>query len=130
MPSPTEFSSPRSTASDTRGHRKAAWNSGGIRLSPIPSARSLPKPPATRKRFSSWRATRIASKTSGATGRFFATAALTLTPPFWSDGSSELLAAEFSQSVLPRLLDARRSEEHTSELQSQFHLVCRLLLEK
>src|SRR5689334_23570788 len=31
------------------------------------------------------------------------------------------------------LRDARaacRSEEHTSELQSQFHLVCRLLLEK
>src|SRR5438309_8893653 len=29
-------------------------------------------------------------------------------------------------------LDGRggRSEEHTSELQSQFHLVCRLLLEK
>src|SRR5438309_6442234 len=25
---------------------------------------------------------------------------------------------------------AYRSEEHTSELQSQFHLVCRLLLEK
>src|SRR5689334_24330399 len=29
--------------------------------------------------------------------------------------------------VSPR---AARSEEHTSELQSQFHLVCRLLLEK
>src|SRR5689334_24534841 len=29
----------------------------------------------------------------------------------------------------PRPLDDR-SEEHTSELQSQFHLVCRLLLEK
>src|SRR5689334_23916749 len=31
-----------------------------------------------------------------------------------------------------RLHDRRtaRSEEHTSELQSQFHLVCRLLLEK
>src|SRR5438309_5547578 len=30
-----------------------------------------------------------------------------------------------------RLVPAeRRSEEHTSELQSQFHLVCRLLLEK
>src|SRR5438309_9265873 len=28
------------------------------------------------------------------------------------------------------LEEARRSEEHTSELQSQFHLVCRLLLEK
>src|SRR5689334_24535435 len=27
-------------------------------------------------------------------------------------------------------LGAVRSEEHTSELQSQFHLVCRLLLEK
>src|SRR5438309_4069746 len=26
--------------------------------------------------------------------------------------------------------DGKRSEEHTSELQSQFHLVCRLLLEK
>src|SRR5438309_10718889 len=26
--------------------------------------------------------------------------------------------------------NAPRSEEHTSELQSQFHLVCRLLLEK
>src|SRR5689334_24302853 len=29
----------------------------------------------------------------------------------------------------PRL-SSTRSEEHTSELQSQFHLVCRLLLEK
>src|SRR5687768_18113582 len=27
-------------------------------------------------------------------------------------------------------LDLRRSEEHTSELQSRLHLVCRLLLEK
>src|SRR5689334_23580214 len=35
--------------------------------------------------------------------------------------------------VAGRLLrprEHRRSEEHTSELQSQFHLVCRLLLEK
>src|SRR2546430_5809203 len=29
-----------------------------------------------------------------------------------------------------RVADARRSEEHTSELQSQSNLVCRLLLEK
>src|SRR5689334_25138792 len=28
------------------------------------------------------------------------------------------------------MMQAMRSEEHTSELQSQFHLVCRLLLEK
>src|SRR2546422_2132485 len=27
-------------------------------------------------------------------------------------------------------IDSRRSEEHTSELQSRLHLVCRLLLEK
>src|SRR5689334_24630897 len=31
---------------------------------------------------------------------------------------------------LDAMLDVLRSEEHTSELQSQFHLVCRLLLEK
>src|SRR3989449_10048886 len=31
---------------------------------------------------------------------------------------------------LKRLYDRRRSEEHTSELQSRLHLVCRLLLEK
>src|SRR5439155_26969762 len=29
-----------------------------------------------------------------------------------------------------RLMNLRRSEEHTSELQSRGHLVCRLLLEK
>src|SRR3989338_3319293 len=32
--------------------------------------------------------------------------------------------------VLNATLPSIRSEEHTSELQSQFHLVCRLLLEK
>src|SRR2546429_4816351 len=30
----------------------------------------------------------------------------------------------------PRAVRGRRSEEHTSELQSRLHLVCRLLLEK
>src|SRR5689334_25415768 len=33
-------------------------------------------------------------------------------------------------SSLPSRYSRLRSEEHTSELQSQFHLVCRLLLEK
>src|SRR2546429_6642590 len=32
--------------------------------------------------------------------------------------------------LTPAVLDDRRSEEHTSELQSRLHLVCRLLLEK
>src|SRR5689334_6819576 len=39
------------------------------------------------------------------------------------------LTASTAFSVSPQKV-AKRSEEHTSELQSQFHLVCRLLLEK
>src|SRR5689334_24387598 len=41
----------------------------------------------------------------------------------WSPEDAENLLHDF-------LYDLVRSEEHTSELQSQFHLVCRLLLEK
>src|SRR5207253_10883155 len=37
------------------------------------------------------------------------------------------LSAQLTGAVLP---DGSRSEEHTSELQSRGHLVCRLLLEK
>src|SRR5438309_5875707 len=37
-------------------------------------------------------------------------------------------AAEYGRAESRKL--SSRSEEHTSELQSQFHLVCRLLLEK
>src|SRR2546429_5558118 len=44
-------------------------------------------------------------------------------------GLSQTMAADFS--TLPgRLRSSARSEEHTSELQSRLHLVCRLLLEK
>src|SRR3989338_4527286 len=42
------------------------------------------------------------------------------------DGKIELSLADALALVLENNL---RSEEHTSELQSQFHLVCRLLLE-
>src|SRR2546429_873558 len=35
-----------------------------------------------------------------------------------------------AQTACDGLHDKRRSEEHTSELQSRLHLVCRLLLEK
>src|SRR5207244_6698955 len=41
----------------------------------------------------------------------------------------EIDAAQL-QRVLANLLENARSEEHTSELQSPDHLVCRLLLEK
>src|SRR5689334_23770334 len=41
---------------------------------------------------------------------------------------------DFIERIVEEALDevrvTQRSEEHTSELQSQFHLVCRLLLEK
>src|SRR5689334_23941879 len=37
---------------------------------------------------------------------------------------------EEARTVMSAMTALPRSEEHTSELQSQFHLVCRLLLEK
>src|SRR5687768_18052547 len=45
-----------------------------------------------------------------------------------ADRKAELARIGRSQELEPRL--DRRSEEHTSELQSRLHLVCRLLLEK
>src|SRR6266481_660049 len=54
--------------------------------------------------------------------------------PSWKLGRQpymvELDAAIFPIAPPATSLPGRRSEEHTSELQSQFHLVCRLLLEK
>src|SRR5947208_11335439 len=48
-----------------------------------------------------------------------------------ADGRSQTKSHQYNQTgkILP-LLRRRRSEEHTSELQSPDHLVCRLLLEK
>src|SRR5689334_24518820 len=41
------------------------------------------------------------------------------------------IAVEVTDAIRPGVVSIpHRSEEHTSELQSQFHLVCRLLLEK
>src|SRR3989442_7883212 len=63
-----------------------------------------------------------------------------LTPPGHSDGGSTdahrvgrrglLSAARGSPRARAQSRPAARSEEHTSELQSRPHLVCRLLLEK
>src|SRR2546422_4286633 len=39
-------------------------------------------------------------------------------------------AEDIRQQTLEELIRESRSEEHTSELQSRLHLVCRLLLEK
>src|SRR3712207_9209121 len=42
----------------------------------------------------------------------------------------DMLCRPQNRRLLERDLDAMRSEEHTSELQSRQYLVCRLLLEK
>src|SRR5207249_10885849 len=46
------------------------------------------------------------------------------------DLTPESLRGSESPRILPSVLPVTRSEEHTSELQSRFDLVCRLLLEK
>src|SRR2546422_4648616 len=45
-------------------------------------------------------------------------------------GAKPLIATTMFGVTTPCVTVARRSEEHTSELQSRLHLVCRLLLEK
>src|SRR5689334_24005137 len=48
-----------------------------------------------------------------------------------NEGFGDTVNWDLIPQVAIRRLDVfSRSEEHTSELQSQFHLVCRLLLEK
>src|SRR5208337_5576082 len=54
---------------------------------------------------------------------FLGTSIAPICQPAFSGGA--LLAQQRASSALPR-----RSEEHTSELQSPMYLVCRLLLEK
>src|SRR5690554_7170480 len=46
-------------------------------------------------------------------------------PEFGGMGMPKTLVAQFEE-----MMQGARSEEHTSELQSRPHLVCRLLLEK
>src|SRR2546429_6205744 len=46
------------------------------------------------------------------------------------DGFPEVLVLDSTDPAQIRAFERKRSEEHTSELQSRLHLVCRLLLEK
>src|SRR5437870_8862897 len=48
----------------------------------------------------------------------------------WSAAGAGVAGGGFVLTPCPPLRAAERSEEHTSELQSRGHLVCRLLLEK
>src|SRR5699024_11625749 len=45
-------------------------------------------------------------------------------------GRATVIAVVLASMLIPGTVIAQRSEEHTSELQSRFDLVCRLLLEK
>src|SRR5688572_31634448 len=58
---------------------------------------------------------------------FWATVKRSLTRTFWVCGAPE--RSKYGQLIL-EVSTTSRSEEHTSELQSQSNLVCRLLLEK
>src|SRR5689334_24002620 len=49
---------------------------------------------------------------------------------FRSDGRTVYACSTLAIEAQGKQIRTVRSEEHTSELQSQFHLVCRLLLEK
>src|SRR3989449_8351637 len=51
-------------------------------------------------------------------------------PRTQKDSLSDTVKAQWPKDTLVERLEASRSEEHTSELQSRLHLVCRLLLEK
>src|SRR5689334_22485569 len=51
-------------------------------------------------------------------------------PPDLEAAITAVTEADALVAVTPIFAASYRSEEHTSELQSQFHLVCRLLLEK
>src|SRR5216684_8612652 len=56
--------------------------------------------------------------------------ALPISGPRCSRTSKRTWPGSITCSPRPRGWRPRRSEEHTSELQSRLHLVCRLLLEK
>src|SRR5436305_13307404 len=50
--------------------------------------------------------------------------------PILPDDLEDIRAQRAGEPWFPAAAEAQRSEEHTSELQSRPHLVCRLLLEK
>src|SRR5690554_7480787 len=68
--------------------------------------------------------TAAARRGGGCSGRVHRRARSTVTWPSW------LTSFPDSSERMTAVLSSRRSEEHTSELQSRPHLVCRLLLEK
>src|SRR5689334_23703630 len=66
--------------------------------------------------------------TDTATTEFYTLSLHDALPIYLSNPGNPIRTRSSSASTRP--IGTKRSEEHTSELQSQFHLVCRLLLEK
>src|SRR5260221_2889841 len=62
--------------------------------------------------------------------RLFTQEGQTVVDPFLGTGTTLIACEEVGRSCIGAELNAERSEEHTSELQSHSDLVCRLLLEK
>src|SRR5689334_23837480 len=84
-------------------------------------------------RFTRLTAGRYSQRSSSAALWVKVSSAVPATSLGWSNTIIDLSPSALPSSALLRIsrLDSSpRSEEHTSELQSQFHLVCRLLLEK
>src|SRR2546422_8603486 len=73
--------------------------------------------------------TTLFRSSSSAWYRFTPAAIGSISANTFSGGFSSVVAAYTGTSVA-NLTEIGRSEEHTSELQSRLHLVCRLLLEK
>src|SRR3989442_10043183 len=98
----------------------AAWASRSLRHSRIPATSFL----GAQSKFRRWALTSSSvphSQCSGASSNGFGF------PRLWSSVRRKS-SGQFSRGEQRTLED--RSEEHTSELQSRPHLVCRLLLEK
>src|SRR2546422_1068002 len=72
---------------------------------------------------------RTSAADSRASAALYSSTSPASSPPNGNSANTEYTTAETSTALrgVPR---ASRSEEHTSELQSRLHLVCRLLLEK
>src|SRR5687768_17664621 len=74
--------------------------------------------------FRSWRGSRLVTTEALGHGRILRD------PKVIEEVTSFLAEVAPARPALTRRHDGARSEEHTSELQSRLHLVCRLLLEK
>src|SRR5258708_3813232 len=72
----------------------------------------------------------VSAGAAGGAGRGALSAAAALDMSAAARSAASFSSGESSRGVPSELNGRRRSEEHTSELQSPDHLVCRLLLEK